>query len=121
MHIGIPKEIKDHEYRVALTPEGARNLIQAGHTVSVETLAGTAVGFSDDAYRDAGATIVGSAAEAYAADLVVKVKEPQLSEVTALRSGQLLFCYLHLAAAPELARELMDRGDGDCLRNGQHG
>ena len=110
MHIGIPREIKDHEYRVALTPEGARELIQAGHAVSVETHAGAAVGFSDDAYRVAGAAIVGSAAEAYAADLVVKVKEPQLSEVTALRSGQLLFCYLHLAAAPELARELMDRG-----------
>jgi len=110
MHIGIPKEIKNHEYRVALTPEGARDLIQAGHSVSIETHAGEAVGFSDEAYQSAGATIVGTAAEAYAADLVVKVKEPQLSEVTALRSGQLLFCYLHLAAAPELARELMDRG-----------
>ncbi len=110
MHIGIPKEIKNHEYRVALTPEGARDLIQAGHSVSIETHAGEAVGFSDEAYQSAGATIVGTAAEAYAADLVVKVKEPQLSEVTSLRSGQLLFCYLHLAAAPELARELMDRG-----------
>ena len=110
MHIGIPKEIKNHEYRVALTPEGAHDLIQAGHSVSIETHAGEAVGFSDEAYQSAGATIVGTAAEAYAADLVVKVKEPQLSEVTALRSGQLLFCYLHLAAAPELARDLMDRG-----------
>ena len=110
MHIGIPKEIKNHEYRVALTPEGARDLIQAGHSVSIETHAGEAVGFSDEAYQSAGATIVGTAAEAYAADLLVKVKEPQLSEVSSLRSGQLLFCYLHLAAAPELARELMDRG-----------
>ena len=110
MHIGIPKEIKDHEYRVALTPEGARELIQTGHTVSVETLAGAAVGFSDDAYLEAGAVIVGTPAEAYAADLVVKVKEPQFAEVASLRSGQLLFCYLHLAAAPELARELMARG-----------
>ena len=110
MHIGIPKEIKDHEYRVSLTPEGAHDLIQAGHTVSVETQAGTAVGFSDDAYRAAGAAIVASAIEAYAADLVVKVKEPQRSEVAALHHGQLLFCYLHLAAAADLARELMDRG-----------
>ena len=110
MHIGIPKEIKDHEYRVALTPEGARELVQAGHSVSVETQAGAAVGLSDDAYRAAGATIVGTPLEAYAADLVVKVKEPQLAEVAVLRSGQLLFCYLHLAAAPELARGLMARG-----------
>jgi len=110
MHIGIPKEIKDHEYRVALTPEGARALIQAGHTLSIEMQAGAAVGFSDDAYREAGAVIVDTAAEAYAAELVVKVKEPQRSEVAALHTGQLLFCYLHLAAAPDLARELMTRG-----------
>jgi alanine dehydrogenase len=110
MHIGIPKEIKNHEYRVALTPDGVRDLSDAGHTVSVETGAGSAVGFSDDSYRAAGADIVATPAEAYAADLVVKVKEPQPIEVDALRSGQLLFCYLHLAAAPELARELMARG-----------
>jgi alanine dehydrogenase len=110
MHIGIPKEIKNHEYRVALTPEGVRVLTQAGHTVSVETGAGTAVGFGDDAYRAAGAVIVASSAEAWAADLIIKVKEPQPAELEALRSGQLLFCYLHLAAAPELARELMARG-----------
>ncbi|HWR78221.1 MAG TPA: alanine dehydrogenase [Thiobacillus sp.] len=109
MYIGIPKEIKNHEYRVALTPEGVRVLTQAGHTVGVETGAGAAVGFGDDAYRAAGAGIV-TPAEAWAADLVVKVKEPQPAEVAALRSGQLLFCYLHLAAAPELARELMTRG-----------
>ncbi len=110
MHIGIPKEIKNHEYRVALTPEGARVLTQAGHTVSVETGAGAAAGFADEAYRAAGAAIVGIPAEAYAADLVVKVKEPQPDEVRLLREGQLLFCYLHLAAAPALARELMARG-----------
>lgn len=110
MHIGIPKEIKNHEYRVALTPEGVRVLAQAGHRVSVETRAGATVGFDDDAYRGAGAFVVATAAEIYAADLVVKVKEPQTDEVALLRSGQLLFCYLHLAAAPELARELMARG-----------
>jgi alanine dehydrogenase len=110
MHIGIPREIKNHEYRVALTPEGARLLTEAGHRVSVETGAGTASGFADAAYRAAGATVVGSAAEAWAAELVVKVKEPQPSEFGGLREGQLLFCYLHLAAAPDLARELMARG-----------
>ena len=110
MHIGIPKEIKNHEYRVALTPEGVRVLAQAGHRVSVETRAGATVGFDDDAYRAAGAFVVATAADIYAADLVVKVKEPQTDEVALLRSGQLLFCYLHLAAAPELARELMARG-----------
>ncbi|MFZ3040893.1 MAG: alanine dehydrogenase [Thiobacillus sp.] len=110
MHIGIPKEIKNHEYRVALTPEGARVLTEAGHRVSVEASAGAAAGFSDDAYRTAGASIVATAAEVWAADLVMKVKEPQAGEVKLLRQGQLLFCYLHLAAAPELARELMARG-----------
>ncbi len=109
MHIGIPKEIKDHEYRVALTPEGARELTQAGHSVSVESGAGAMAGFGDDAYRAADAVIVATAAEAWSAGLVVKVKEPQPSELTHLRSGQLLFCYLHLAAAPELARALMAR------------
>jgi len=95
---------------VALTPEGVRVLAQAGHRVSVETRAGATVGFDDDAYRAAGAVITDTAAEVYAADLVVKVKEPQTDEVALLRAGQLLFCYLHLAAAPELARELMARG-----------
>ncbi len=110
MHIGIPREIKNHEYRVAITPEGARALTEAGHSVSVETGAGAASGFTDDAYRAAGAVIVNTAVEAYAVDLVVKVKEPQPDEVTQLREGQLLFCYLHLAAAPQLARALMARG-----------
>jgi alanine dehydrogenase len=110
MHIGIPKEIKNHEYRVALTPEGARLLTEAGHQVSVEAEAGAAAGFDDDAYRAAGANVVTTPGEAYAADLVVKVKEPQPDEVKRLREGQLLFCYLHLAAAPDLANELIARG-----------
>ncbi|WP_324780492.1 alanine dehydrogenase [Thiobacillus sedimenti] len=110
MHIGIPREIKNHEYRVALTPEGAHILTAAGQRVSVESGAGAASGFSDDAYRAAGATVVATSAEAWAADLVVKVKEPQPVELGWLREGQLLFCYLHLAAAPDLARELMARG-----------
>ena len=109
MQIGIPKETKNHEYRVALTPEGAHELAQAGHAVVVETGAGAAIGLGDDAYRAAGARIVATVAEAYAVDLVAKVKEPQPDEVAHLRRGQLLFCYLHLAAAPELARELRQR------------
>jgi alanine dehydrogenase len=110
MHIGIPKEIKNHEYRVALTPEGARLLTEAGHRVSVEAEAGATAGFDDDAYRAAGANVVTTPGEAYAADLLVKVKEPQPDEVKRLREGQLLFCYLHLAAAPDLANELIARG-----------
>lgn len=110
MHIGIPKEIKNHEYRVALTPEGARLLTEAGHRVSVEAGAGATAGFDDDAYRAAGANVVTTPGEAYAADLLVKVKEPQPDEVRRLREGQLLFCYLHLAAAPDLANELIVRG-----------
>jgi len=110
MHIGIPREIKNHEYRVALTPAGARELTETGHRVSIETGAGVAAGFGDDAYRAAGAVIAATSAEAWAAELVVKVKEPQTAELAHLRNGQLLFCYLHLAAAPELTRELMARG-----------
>ncbi len=108
MHIGIPKEIKDHEYRVAATPAGVAELVRAGHRVSVEAGAGMAVGFADEAYRQAGAELA-DAAGADAADLVFKVKEPQPAEIARLRPGQWLFCYLHLAAAPELARALMAR------------
>ncbi len=109
MHIGIPREIKNHEYRVALTPEGARLLTEAGHRISIEGGAGAAVGYDDAAYHAAGATVETSVAGVWAADLVVKVKEPQAEEVARLREGQLLFCYLHLAAAPDLARALMAR------------
>ncbi len=110
MHIGIPKEIKDHEFRVAATPAGVAELVRGGHAVSIQADAGNAVGFDDAAYRAAGARVVDSAAEVYAADLVFKVKEPQPAEVAWLRPGQWLFCYLHLAAAPALARALLDKG-----------
>ena len=110
MHIGIPKEIKDHEYRVALTPEGTALLVAAGHRVTLEHDAGRAVGMDDAAYRAAGAAITHDVADIFVCDLIVKVKEPQAPEVAQLKSGQLLFCYLHLAAAPELARSLMVRG-----------
>ena len=109
MLIGIPKEIKNHEYRVALTPSGVRTLVRAGHVVLVETGAGTGIGFADAAYLDAGAKSAKNAQEIYAADLVVKVKEPQPAEVALLKPGQILFCYLHLAAAPALAKGLMEK------------
>ncbi|MBT9539674.1 alanine dehydrogenase [Thiobacillus sp.] len=110
MHIGIPREIKNHEYRVALTPAGARALVAAGHAVSVETGAGVGSGFADAAYRAAGASIAASSKDVWQAGLVLKVKEPQAVEVPHLRDGQILFCYLHLAPAPALARSLMASG-----------
>ncbi len=109
MRIGIPREIKDHEYRVAATPAGVAAMLAAGHEVDVETGAGAAIGFDDAAYRQAGARLA-DAAGVYAADLIFKVKEPQPAETARLRQGQWLFCYLHLAAAADLARELMARG-----------
>jgi alanine dehydrogenase len=110
MQIGIPREIKDHEYRVALTPDGARSLVNAGHQIVIETGAGRASGYADAQYQAAGAQIVADAASAYAAALVCKVKEPQASEIAYLRAGQMLFCYLHLAPAPDLARALQTAG-----------
>ena len=110
MHIGVPKEIKDHEYRVALTPGGAASLVAAGHRVTLEHDAGRAVGLDNAAYRAAGAEISQDVSAVFACDLIVKVKEPQAMEAARLRSGQLLFCYLHLAPAPELACALMARG-----------
>jgi alanine dehydrogenase len=109
MQIGIPKEIKNHEYRVALKPEDVRQLVAAGHGVRVEHGAGAGVGYGDDAYQAAGATL-GDAPAVWRAELVVKVKEPQPAEIGYLGAGQILFCYLHLAAAPALARALMARG-----------
>lgn len=109
MHIGIPREIKDHEFRVAATPSGVAEMVRAGHRVSLEAGAGAAIGFDDAAYAEAGARIT-DAVDVYAAELVFKVKEPQPAELARLRRGQWLFCYLHLAAAPELARALMERG-----------
>jgi len=104
MLIGVPKEIKDHEYRVGLTPDGAALLAKAGHGVRVEARAGARVGFGDEAYRAAGAQVVASAAEAYACDMVIKVKELQRAEFKLTHPGQILFCYHHFA--PD--RELLD-------------
>jgi alanine dehydrogenase len=111
MLIGVPREIKVHEYRVGLVPAGVRELTAAGHQVIVETGAGEGIGLSDAEYRAAGATIAPSAAEVFAkAQLIVKVKEPQPSECQMLRAGQVLFTYLHLAADPVQARGLMASG-----------
>ena len=107
MIIGCPREVKNNEFRVALTPAGALELAKRGHTVRVEAGAGTPSGFSDEQYAETGATIVETAAEAWDADLVVKVKEPQPREFGFIDT-QILFCYLHLAAEPEVTRALLD-------------
>ncbi len=109
MLIGIPKEIKDHEFRVGATPAGVKTLTTAGHTVRVETGAGMAIGFDDAAYRAVGAHIATNAAAVYDAELLVKVKEPQPSEFPLLRAGHCLFCYLHLAADTVLTRHLLEQ------------
>lgn len=107
MKIGIPKEIKNNENRVALPPAGVYELVQEGHEVLVEANAGIGSTFSDEAYRAVGATIVANAADVWAADMVMKVKEPLPEEYSYLRAGLLLFTYLHVAANPELAKALM--------------
>jgi alanine dehydrogenase len=109
MIIGIPKEIKDHEYRVSVTPDGVRALRQAGHVVVVEPSAGAGSGYPDDEYRRAGATMAASKEDLFRqAVLIVKVKEPLLSECPFFRPGQVLFTYLHLASLPELTKALLD-------------
>ncbi len=110
MIVGIPREIKDNEYRVSMTPGGAHQLTEAGHEVWIETNAGEGSGFPDQQYADAGATVVPTAADAWSAELVVKVKEPQPSEYGSLRPDLTLFTYLHLAASEQLTRELLSRG-----------
>ena len=92
MKIGVPKEIKIHEYRVGLVPAGVAELVRAGHEVQVEAGAGSAIGFGDDHYRAAGAEITAGAADIFASDdLIVKVKEPQISECEMLKPDQVLF------------------------------
>ncbi len=111
MKVGVPKEIKDHEYRVGLTPGAVREYSVAGHAVLVQQGAGAGIGASDDAYRDAGAVVADTAEEVFAAaDMIVKVKEPQPGEWVQLRKGQILFTYLHLAPDPEQARGLLASG-----------
>lgn len=111
MHIGVPKEIKNHEYRVGLSPAGVRELIEHGHTVTTESTCGDGIGFDDASYELAGARVVNSAKEVFeTAELIVKVKEPQPEECKMLRPGQALFTYLHLAPDPTQAELLLASG-----------
>lgn len=111
MKIAVPKEIKNHEYRVGLVPNSVRELKNHGHSILVETNAGTAVGFTDEMYQAAGAEIVKDANDLYAkGELIVKVKEPQPEECGKLRAHQVVFCYLHLAADLALANCLLQSG-----------
>ncbi|MGY8871669.1 MAG: alanine dehydrogenase [Pseudomonadales bacterium] len=109
MLIGVPKEIKNHEYRIGMTPAGVRELVTAGHQVIVQRDGGTAIGLTNERYEAAGATLIDTAEEIFAiADMIVKVKEPQPNECKMLRSGQILFTYLHLAPDPEQTKLLVD-------------
>ncbi len=111
MRVGCPKEIKNHEYRVGLTPGAVREYVAHGHEVIVETKAGAGIGADDDAYRAAGAKIVPTAADIFQkSDMVVKVKEPQPGEWAQLRDGQILYTYLHLAPDPEQTKGLLASG-----------
>lgn len=111
MLIGVPKEIKPHEYRVGLTPEAVREYIAGGHSVLVQAGAGAGIGAADLAYEAMGASIATTAAEVFAkAEMIVKVKEPQSTEWIQLRSGQILFTYLHLAPDPDQTRGLLGSG-----------
>jgi len=111
MRVGVPKEIKNHEYRVAVTPPSAAELVTAGHEVVVQTGAGSGIDFEDADYQAVGARIVGSAQEVFSgADMIVKVKEPQPQEIAMLEPRHLLFTYLHLAADKPQAEGLMKSG-----------
>ncbi len=110
MEIGVPKETKDQEFRVGLSPSSVRVLNEKGHTIFVETQAGIGAGFSDADYQQTGAQIISSAADAWNKELVIKVKEPIASEYQFLQKGQLLFTYLHLAANRTLTEHLIDSG-----------
>ncbi|HBL26274.1 MAG TPA: alanine dehydrogenase, partial [Acidobacteria bacterium] len=110
MRIGIPKEIKDHEYRVGMIPAGVHALVEAGHEVVVQEGAGLGSGIPNEDYTAAGARILPDAASVWGwADMIIKVKEPVAPEYGLMRSGQLLFTYLHLAPLPELTGVLLER------------
>ena len=109
MDIGVPKEIKNHEYRVAVTPSGVADLIKNGHRLIIEKSAGTGSGFPDDEYLNAGAEIADRGKLFHESELIVKVKEPLPEEYSFLRDGQALFTYLHLASVPDLTGMLLDK------------
>ncbi|MER9418832.1 alanine dehydrogenase [Mesorhizobium sp. M0306] len=111
MRVGCPREIKNHEYRVGLTPGSVREYVAHGHEVLIETGAGAGIGADDNAYRAAGATIAKTAADVFGkSDMIVKVKEPQPNEWVQLRDGQILYTYLHLAPDPEQTKGLLASG-----------
>jgi NAD/NADP transhydrogenase alpha subunit len=111
MRVGVPTEIKDNENRIAMVPGGAAQLVRAGHEVLVQTDAGLGSGFANEEYTAAGAKLVASAAEIFAAaDMILKVKEPQPVEVAMIRKDQLVFTYFHFAAAEELTRGMLKTG-----------
>jgi len=111
MLIGVPKEIKDHEYRCATTPAGVRELVEAGNQVLVQKNAGLAIDFTDQQYREAGAKIASDAQEIYEkSEMILKVKEPQKSECELIKKEQIIFSYLHLSAEPSLTKLLMKAG-----------
>ncbi|MCB1762994.1 MAG: NAD-binding protein, partial [Gammaproteobacteria bacterium] len=111
MLLGVPKEIKNNEYRVGMTPESIAEVVRNGHEVIVQAGAGMGIGADDEQYRLVGAEIVADAAEVFArAAMIVKVKEPQAAERRMLREGQILYTYLHLAPDPEQTRDLIDSG-----------
>jgi alanine dehydrogenase len=115
MKIGVPKEIKVQEYRVGLTPEGVDALSKQGHQIYLESTAGEGSGFSDDAYKTAGATILDTAQQVYEiADMIIKVKEPLEAEYPLIKSGQILFTYFHFAASKELT-EAMIKSNSVCI------
>jgi alanine dehydrogenase len=107
--IGVPKEIKNMEFRVGATPTMVMGFVEAGHSVFVETDAGARIGYCDEMYKKAGAKIVSTPKDVYESDLIIKVKEPQTSEFPLMHEGQVLFCYLHLAPDAEQTRQLIER------------
>src|SRR4249919_3304419 len=110
MIVGVPTEVKDNEYRVAATPEGVRELVHAGHSVVVQSGAGDGSALPDTDFTSAGADVLADADAVFAAaDMILKVKEPQLEEFERFRAGQILFTYLHLAADEALTRFLAER------------
>jgi alanine dehydrogenase len=111
MLIGVPKEIKNHEYRVGMTPISVREAVRHGHKALVQTQAGIGIGATDEDYKAAGAQIIATPEEIFAtADMIVKVKEPQAGERRMLREGQILYTYLHLAPDPEQTKDLVNSG-----------
>src|SRR2546429_320596 len=111
MRVGVPKEVKSDEYRVAMMPVGVESLVKAGHEVMVETHAGVGSGFTDEDYARVGAKIIAGPAEIFAsADMVIKVKEPQPQEIKQFRKGLIVFTYFHLAASRDLTQACLDSG-----------